>query len=84
MPYEAEKIHMDDSGEYPFLLVSQTVPVTCHKCGATMPSPGRIAIKTDGEARYYCDCITEEEMQEIVQEWALYVEMVQTPEDTKN
>ncbi|HUV74196.1 MAG TPA: hypothetical protein VMW79_07800 [Anaerolineae bacterium] len=66
--------------EEPFLLISNTGPVRCAKCGRDMPTPGRIAIKTIGDARYYCDCVTEDEMQGIVAEWNQYMALAQMPD----
>lgn len=76
---------MDDPREEkPFLLVTQSEQVKCAKCGAEMPSPGRIAIKTEGAARYYCDCITEDEMDEIVMEWNSYVKLMMCTDEVEN
>lgn len=61
--------HGESNEERPFLYISQSEPVRCIKCGREVPAPGRIAIKMDGEARYYCDCITEYEMYAVVEEW---------------
>jgi hypothetical protein len=62
-----------ESDERPFLYVSQCEAVKCHLCGREVPAPGRIAIKLeDGDARYYCDCITEDQMQEVINEWNNY------------
>jgi len=48
-----------------FLAVSMQPVVECCKCGAKIPAPGRMAY-WDGETmRFWCDCVTEEEMNEI-------------------
>lgn len=73
--------HGEDEGERPFLYISQCEPVKCHKCGNDVPSPGRIAIKCDGDARYWCDCVTEEEMQDIVEEWNNFMVLAQMPDE---
>ena len=81
MTVEFNQATIGEEGEWPFLLVSHSVPVTCEKCGSMIPSPGRIAIKTDGAARYWCDCVTEEEMQEICAEWEQYAVLWATPDE---
>ena len=49
----------------PFLLVSMQPLVTCCKCGAEIPAPGRMAYYNGEEMRYWCDCVTEEEMDQV-------------------
>lgn len=65
----------------PFLVVVQSEQVTCAKCGCEMPSPGRAGIKTTGDTRYYCDCITEDEIQDLVKEWNNFCAMINLSED---
>lgn len=70
-----------DNDKQPFLYISEQHPVKCCKCGGDVPSPGRIAIRTTGEARYYCDCVSEDEMQDIVAEWNNYMKLLELPEE---
>jgi hypothetical protein len=50
----------------PFLCVSQAKPTTCEKCGCKLPEPGRVTIFDGMKSKTWCDCITEEEMQDVV------------------
>lgn len=55
--------------EAPFLLVSQAPTATCEKCGSPTVAPGRIALYDGEDFKVWCDCITEDEMQDVVKRY---------------
>jgi hypothetical protein len=58
-----------------FLAVNMEPVVTCAKCGRPTPSPGRMCY-FDGETlRYWCDCVTEEEMDQVALDFTNQVKL---------
>ena len=59
----------ESTAEAPFLLVSQAPTATCEKCGRPTVAPGRIALYDGKDFKVWCDCVTEDEMQVVVNDY---------------